>query len=375
MTQPTRPTPELLADLRKPRVYPAVSVTLPTNRFWPQSQQDDIRLRNLLAEVNKRLADDPDVTRTHAVAVSQQLAAVADELDPERFIDGLVVYASADEHHTFMLSTSVPERIVINTTYLTRNLVASAARERPYLALVLSNGEVRLWRGLGDQVTEVRGDSGFPVVTSGAEREVAPSAGGDQWVLQDFRNMLAEADKKLTPLLQGENSLPVILVGLRRHIAAFREISRHGKSVAAELEVGGLLTTTPAEMSAQLAAPRRALAEAETAGAMRDLDASRSGKRYAAGVQEAWQAAGEGRISLLVVEEGLRVTARPETVEGAERAKLTLLDAGEGAGAEGVEEDIVDSLVETVLSADGKVVFVPDETLKEAEGVAAALRY
>ncbi|MGR8008562.1 baeRF3 domain-containing protein [Streptomyces hypolithicus] len=399
MTQPTRPTPELLAELRKPRTYPAVSLTLPTHRHRPENQQDLIRLRNLLAEANRRLADDPEVSKDQAAAVAEQLAAASDGVDAEHFRDGLLIFASADENQTFLVGASVPERVVINTTYLTRNLVASAARRGPYLALVLSNGEVRLWRGRGEQVAEER-DTGFPVITSGVERDRTPHRDGGHAVSQDFRNMLAEADRKLTPLLQSEKDLPVILVGLREQIATYREISRHGQAFAAELEVGGLLNTTPPEMAAQLATARTALAEADTARAMRGLDEARSGRRYAAGVQDAWQAAGEGRVALLVVEEGLRVTARPETVEGAERATLTLLDGGEareagavgtaaagaagiagtaGAGQpgaeEGVEEDIVDSLVETVLSADGEVVFVPDEALGEAQGVAAALRF
>ncbi|MGW7052526.1 baeRF3 domain-containing protein [Streptomyces sp. NPDC054887] len=372
MTQPTRPTPELLAELRKPRPYPAVSVTLPTHRHWPESQQDHIRLRNLLTEAEKRLADDPEVSKAQATAVAQQLSAAADRLDPEYFGDGLVVYASPEEHRSFLVGGSVPERIVINTTYLTRNLVALAARERQYLVVVLSTGEVRLWRGQGEQVSEDE-VSGFPVISSGAERDKAPSRDGGQWTAQDFRNMLMEADRKLTAVLQA-SPLPVVLVGLSKHISMYREVTHHGQAIAAELEVGGLTNTTTAEMSAQLAPARRALAEADTARAMRGLDEARSGKRYSAGVQDVWQAAGEGRVALLVVEEGLRVSARPETVEGAQRATLTLPDPGE-EDMPGAEEDIIDSVVETVLSADGEVVFVPDESLAEAHGIAAALRY
>ncbi|MET9518670.1 chemotaxis protein [Streptomyces sp. NPDC002994] len=373
MTQPTRPTPELLAELRKPRPYPAVSVTLPTHRHWPESQQDHIRLRNLLAEAEKRLADDPEVSKVQAAEVAQQLATAADRLDPEYFGDGLVVYASPEEHRSFLVGGTVPERIVINTTYLTRNLVALEARERPYLVLVLSTGEVRLWRGQGDQVAEDH-DSGFPVISSGAERDKAPSRDGGQWTTQDFRNMLMEADRKLTGVLQA-SPLPVILVGLSKHIAIYREVTRHGQAIATEVEVGGLANATPAEMSAQLAPARQALAEADTARAQRGLDEARSGKRYSAGVQDVWQAAGEGRVALLVVEESLRVTARPDTVEGAERATLTLLEPEEAGVVAGAEEDIIDSLVETVLSADGEVIFVPDESLTDAHGVAAALRY
>ncbi|MFD3514210.1 chemotaxis protein [Streptomyces sp. NPDC058657] len=362
---------DLLAELRRPRPYPAVSLTLPTHRHRPENQQDLIRLRNLLAETEKRLFDDPKLSRDQAAAVVRQLNEAADELDPEHFLEGLVLYAAADEGRSYLVSASVPERIVIAETYLTRNLVAASARQIPYLALILSTGEVRLWHGVGYELHELdHEESGFPVISSGAERDGAPNRDGGHGENQDFRNMLAEADRNLTPLLQ-EAVLPVVLVGLRQHIATFRELSRHGAVLVADLEVGGLLHTTAAELVDQLAPARDQLAALDTEEAAEALDAARSGKRYAAGVQDCWQSAREGRVGHLVVEESYTVSARPETVEGAVRASLVLTEPG----AEGAEDDIVDSLVELVLAADGDVTFVPDETLAEAGGIAAALRY
>ncbi|MFJ6695800.1 hypothetical protein ACIQM4_06975 [Streptomyces sp. NPDC091272] len=381
---------DLLAELRRPRPYPAVSITLPTHRHRPENQQDHIRLRNLLSETEKRLADDPRLGRDEAAAVVRQLTEAADALDPERFLEGLVLYASAEEARTYLVSSEVPERIVIGDSYLTRNLVSASARQIPYLALILSTGEVRLWHGVGYELHELDQDeAGFPVVSSGAERDGAPNRDGGHGENQDFRNMLTEADRKLTPLLQ-EAVLPVVLVGLRQHIATFRELSRHGAVLAADLEVGGLLHTTAAELVDQLAPARAALAALDADEARTALDAARSGKRYAAGVQDCWQSAREGRVGHLVVEESVRISARPEAVEGAPRASLVLTGPGSGTAdgaadgaadgtaggvADDVEDDIVDSLVEMVLDADGEVTFVPDGELAEAGGVAAALRY
>ncbi|MGW7411250.1 baeRF3 domain-containing protein [Streptomyces sp. NPDC054863] len=365
---------DLLAELRRPRPYPAVSITLPTHRHRPENQQDHIRLRNLLSETEKRLFDDPKLSRDQAVAVVRQLGEAVDELDPEHFLEGLVLYAAADEARTYLVSAEVPERIVVGDSYLTRNLVAASARQIPHLALILSTGEVRLWHGVGYELHELdQEEAGFPVISSGAERDGAPNRDGGHGATQDFRNMLTEADRKLTPLLQ-EAALPVVVVGLRQHIATFREISRHGAVLAADLEVGGLLHTTAPELVEQLAPARASLAAIDAEEAMKALDAARSGRRYAAGVQDCWQSAREGRVGHLVVEESVRVSARPEAVEGAERASLVLVEAG-SEPADGVEDDIVDSLVEMVLDADGDVTFVPDGELGEAGGVAAALRY
>lgn len=371
MPQAVRPTAELLAELRRPRPYPAVSVTLPTHRRRPENQQDHILLRKLLEEAAKRLADDPEVPRDKRIAVAEHLRLAGEELDPERFLDGLVLYASEDEHRAYRVGAEVPERVVFGTTYLTRNLVAAEARVRPYWALVLSEDDVRLWHGRGTQVEPVD-EAGFPVTNPGEQRDgPITREGGGLGVSQDLRSMFAEADEKLAGMLDGQ---PVVLVGLRPQTALFRTVTRHGEHIAAELDKGGLRTVTPAEFADELAPMRQELAEAREKAAFEALDAARSGRRYAGGVQDAWLPAHEGRVAHLVVEEGLRITARPETVEGAERTALSLLD-GDTPPGDGVEDDIVDSLVEAVLDGDGVVDFVPDGTLADAGGLAAALRY
>ncbi|MCF2532060.1 baeRF3 domain-containing protein [Yinghuangia soli] len=374
MPQAVRPTPELLADLRRPRPYPAVSVTLLTHRHRPENQQDHIRLRQLLDEAGKRLADDPEVPRDTRLAVAGHLQKAGEELDPETFLDGLVLYASADEHRAYRVGAEVPDRIVLGTTYLTRNLVAAEARQRPYWVLVLGEDEVRLWHGRGSQVAEAS-DAGFPVRSPAEDRDgPITREGGGLGVSQDVRSMFQQADDLLAAALAGRAE-PVVLVGLRPQIAFFRSVTRHTEHIGAELDKGGMQHTTPAEFAAELAPARAQLTATRGAAALAELDAARSGRRYAGGVQDVWMPAHEGRVAHLVVEEGLRITARPQSAEGIDRASLDIVDGNGSAPRDGVEDDIVDSLVEAVLDADGAVDFVPDGTLADAGGIAAALRY
>ncbi|MFI6582503.1 chemotaxis protein [Embleya sp. NPDC050493] len=371
-------SPELLAELRRPRAYPAVSLTLPTHRHRPENQQDHIRLRNVLAEAEKRLAADPEVGREARIKTVDRLKAAAAELDPEHFLDGLVLYASADEHYAFTVQAPVGERVVLATTYLTRNLVAAAERLTPYWALVLSEHEVHLWHGRGDEVHEVR-DGGFPITSAGPERDGPPTReGGGLGVSEDFRRLLNEADEQLARALAGRED-KVVLVGLRPQVKAFRESTRNGAHLAeTELEVGGVSEATPGQFAEILAPARTALAAEATAAALRALDDARSGKRYAEGIQEVWAPARASRGALLVVEEGLRVTGRLVTVDRTGEVVLQVLTgphAEDAVLAGRAEDDIVDTVVEATLEADGKVVFVPDDTLADAGGIALALRY
>jgi len=371
-------SPELLAELRRPRPYPAVSMTLPTHRTRPENAQDLIRLRNVLADAEKRLAADEEVGRADRIATAEHLKAAADELDPEHFLDGLVLYASPEEHYAFTVEAPVSERVVFSSTFLTRNLVSAAERATPYWVVVLGDDETHLWHGSGEELHEVR-DGSFPITSSGPERDGPPSReGGGMAVAEDFRRLLDETDEALTPILERRPD-PVVPVGLRPQVKAYRERTRHSRHLAeAELEAGGLQNVTPAELSRALAPAREALAREAEAAALAELDDARSGKRYAGGVQEVWGPARAGRGALLVVEEHFRATGRPTNVEGASEISLKLLtgpQAEEAVAAGTAEDDIVDTIVEAVLEADGKVVFVPDDTLADAGGIALALRY
>ncbi len=98
----------------------------------------------------------------------------------------------------------------------------------------------------------------------------------------------------------------------------------------------------------------------------RELESARGRKAFAAGVDEVWRSAREGRIRLLAVEENYRAMVRGEDGDHLIPAESGDLDA---------REDIVDEIVEQCLETGAQVRFVPDGTLGDAQGIAGVLRY
>lgn len=123
-------SPATLAGLRRPRPYPAVSVLTPTHRREPDNAQDRVRLRNAVAAAKKQLEEDPAVSRDRRAEVSLELDRALAEIDLTYAEDGLAIFAAPGEHQVWTLSRSVPERVVLSDTFLTRNLVAAQAAER-----------------------------------------------------------------------------------------------------------------------------------------------------------------------------------------------------------------------------------------------------
>ncbi|MFI6035883.1 chemotaxis protein [Streptomyces sp. NPDC051315] len=359
-------SPATLSALRRPRPYPAVSVLTPTHRREPDSTQDRVRLRNVVTEAKKQLETDPSVTRERRVDVAEQLDRALAEIDLTHTEDGLVIFAAPGEHQVWSLPRPVPERVVLSDTFLTRNLVSARAAERLFWVLSVSADRVTLWNGGPGRVTEAR-TGGFPLVRSrenfDAERMERigdlPSTFRDEGT----RHFLRDAETAMARLLR-ENPRPLYVTGEQAALSLLDEFGGVTRD-AVHVPHGGLTHATPDTVWQAVRPLLDEEARRDTNAVARELDSARGHRTFAAGVDEVWQNAREGRVRLLAVEENYRVTVRDDG-DHLTPAASGDLDA---------RDDIVDEIVEQCLETGAEVRFVPDGTLGEAEGIAGVLRY
>lgn len=365
MTAPL--SPAALADLRRPRHYPAVSLLMPTHRRAPDNAQDAVRLRNLVAEAKEAVAADPEVSRTDRIDVLEQLDRALAEVDLVHAEDGLALFAAPGEHQVWTLDRAVTERIVLAQTFLTRNLIAAQAAGRPYWVLAVAADRSTLWSGGRERVTEYA-QGAFPLNRSladpDAERQErvgdVPGTFGDEAT----RRFLREVADAAAAVLAAEPH-PLYVVGEAEALALLDEVSGVAQQAADRVTQGGL-TGGPAEALWRAVLPAtRARAEQEVAGVLGELDLARGRREFAAGVDEVWQSVTAGRAALVVVEDGYRTTVRDDGDH--------LVPAA--AGDRGARDDIVDEIAEQSLETGARVQFVPDGALADAGRIAAVLRF
>ncbi|OIJ98404.1 chemotaxis protein [Streptomyces colonosanans] len=360
-------SPATLAELRRPRSYPAVSVLTPTHRRGPDNTQDPVRLRNVVAEAKKQLEADPAVTRERRNDVVRQLDQALAEVDLSHAEDGLVIFAAPGEHQVWSLARTVPERVVLSDTFLTRNLVSAQAAERPFWVLSAAADRVTLWSGSIDRVTEDH-TGGFPLTRSreNFDAERREQIGNTPSIFRDeeTRHFLREADTALSAVLR-EHPRPVYITGEPTALSCLDEVGTVSKD-AVHVPHGGLAHGTPDAVWQALRPVIEAHDRQDIDTVSRELVTARGRKAFAAGVDEVWQNASDGRIHLLAVEENYRVTVRDDAGDHLVPAESGDLDA---------REDIVDEIVERCLDTGAEVHFVPDGTLGDAQGIAGVLRY
>jgi hypothetical protein len=359
-------SPATLSALRRPRPYPAVSVLTPTHRREPFSAQDQVRLRNAVAEAKRQLEADPAVTRERRAEVASHLDRALSEVDLAHSEDGLAIFAAPGEHQVWSLARPVPERVVLSDTFLTRNLVSAHTAGRPFWALSLAADRATLWNGGVDRVREAR-LGGFPltrrVENFDPERQQRIGDQPSAFREERTRQFLRETDTAMGAVLR-DHPRRLYVTG---EPAALSLLDEAGSATREAVRVphGGLAHGTPDAVWQALRPVLEAEARSSTEAVARALETARGRRAFAAGVDELWQSARDGRVRLLAVEENYRVTVR---------------DAGDHlilAGSDDLDsrEDIVDEIVEQCLETGADVRFVPDGALGEADGIAGVLRY
>ncbi|CAL9359128.1 hypothetical protein SUDANB108_00622 [Streptomyces sp. enrichment culture] len=359
-------SPATLAELRRPRPYPAVSVLTPTHRREPYSAQDQVRLRNAVAEAKRRLEADPAVPRERRAEVALHLDRALSEVDLTHAEDGLAIFAASGEHQVWSLARPVPERVVLSDTFLTRNLVSAHTAGRPFWALSVAADRATLWNGGADRVTEAR-LGGFPltrrVENFDPERQQRIGDQPSGFREEGTRRFLREADTALGAVLR-DQPRRLYVTGEPAALSLLDEVGDAARE-AVRVPHGGLAHGTPGAVWQALRPVLEAEARESADAVGRALEAARGRRAFAAGVDELWQSARDGRVRLLAVEENYRVTVR-------DSGDHLILAA---SGDLDARDDIVDEIVEQCLETGADVRFVPDGTLGEADGIAGVLRY
>lgn len=356
--QATLPSPDRVVLLQAIRDYPAVSLLMNTTPGATMIPDDVAVLRQLGRQAAQRLRDEdlpggPDAL----IATLDRLTAQAAAGPASQAI---AVYASQATAELVRLPVTVRDRVVIDPTFATRDLVRSLHRTPRHLVLVLSSREARLLDGVADTLRPVQRNS-FPM-RDDRPHNPDPSRPG----LGDIRStaFLRTVDLALGVHLR-LHPAPLILVGPHRVLAAFNGLSTNLARLAGTV-TGNLINERTADLTARTRPVLERYLRSRQDDALDLLDRRTGAHRVVSGMPAAWLAARRQRPEMLVVEEGLFYPARL-------RADGDLLVPATDVEHPDVIDDAVDELIELVLSRGGLVALVSDGALTAHERVALTL--
>ena len=360
---------EDLKRLQAHRGFPALSLRVPTHRTMPEVIQDPTRLKNAIRQAVQAL-------KAHGVAApvvhdyTARLERFQRDLDFRHLDRGLCVFVAPGflEWHT--VSHEVDEAVVIDETFLTRDLVRTLNRQPLYDLLVLSEKTTRFFRGQGSRLTEDE-DRAFPMSSDqeassspgGFSKGVDPKGHHNERLRVFLRRVAQEVEVRRQP-----SRRPLFLAGVDRLRSFYQEVSG-SDHVAGHLE-GSFDHVSLHSLHDSLQPAVKGWLRNRRQQVLERFDETKGTRHGLIGLQEIGEAATLGRVDTLLVEEPYTVPGSFDRTTG----RITEHPPGNGAAAPG---DVVDEIVETVLEKGGEVVFYRDGRLAQASAppMGAILRY
>lgn len=346
------------------RDYPSVSILAPTHRTAPSNKQDPILVKNLVRKAIDRLHE--EFKKREVAAVIKNLEKLVREVDWEHTLDGLALFASREKSITVSLPFRVKPRTVIDETFATRDLVYAFNRAPAYRVLVLSQ-KPTLYDGWTTVLDEYRGKP-FPMVHRGpggasklpGGQGVNPSAVRDEAHRKFFRSVDDAVDA-----LQKANPLPIVVAGVERNLAFYREVTRQSGAIIGML-AGNYDETSPSALGKLVWPVFQTGATLRKTEALVLLDEAVGAHRHASGIDQVWRAAIGAKCRVLLVEKDFKYPA-DLSPEGDRLLPYT----GQGAAS---LDDAVDEVIERVMGTGGEVYFYPADTLAVHQKIATVLR-
>lgn len=364
---------------------PCLSLYQPTHRAHPEKQQDPIRFRNLLRELElslrRRYAD-----RESAPILRPLYDLAEDGRFWNRALDGIAAFAARDLFKVYRLQRRVRELAVVADSFHTKPLIRILQSADRYHVLGLNRQKARLFEGNRYALDEVELPAGFPqkIADVVGFQEGEPERTnrvygrpGTGWttrhgtdIRQDeidsgIERFFRAVDEAVLTHFSKPLGMPLLLAALPEHHHLFRAVSRNPALMADAIDAdpGALTLDELRERAWQRILPRYL---ERLSGLVERFGAARANNLGSDDLAEIARAAVAGRVSNLLIEADREVPGHFDPVTGA--IEFAALDDP------GVD-DLLDDVGEQTLKTGGEVVVVPAERMPTDSGIAAIYRF
>lgn len=361
---------------------PRVSLFQPTHRHHPENQQDPIRFRGLVKNLELQLLEDHQAAEVASLLAP--FVALAHDADFwNHTLDGLAVFAAPGWFEVVVLPRGVQELIIVADSFHTKPLRRMLQTADRYQVLGLNLHEVKLYEGNRDGIAEVGLDDAVPHIIAeelGREAADVSSENGDPNTTSTMEyahgssndevenhadRFFRAVDRGVIETISRPSGLPLILAALPEHHHLFQEVSNNPALVAEgikmhpdAMKVDELRDCAWAIFDPLYRARLAALGDDFAVAKSRNLGFDDLGL-----ISEAVAA---GRVGTLLIEADREIVGHIH--DGSGNIHLGTTDHPQG-------EDLLDDLGERVLKMGGQVFVIPTEQMPTTTGAAATCRY
>jgi len=369
------------------RQQPRLSLYQPTHRHHPDNQQDPIRFRILVKQMEELL-----LRGEHPADEVRSMLEPFEELGGDGEFwnhtqDGLGVFAAPGWFRVVGLPRTVQELTVVADSFHTKPLRRFLQSADRYQILGLNLHEIKLYEGCRNVVEAIEPIVGVPRTIGEALGEeltghslTVASYGGvgggaipmrhghggkSDEVDDDADRFFRAIDRSVLEAYSRPSGLPLILAALPEHHHRFQQISHNALLVPDGIKIhpDSISIDGLRERAWEIFEP---VYHARLAALADDFGVAKSKGLGLDDLAQIGEAAVAGRVATLLIEADREIGGRIHAGSG----NVHLDDAAHELG-----DDLLDDLGEWVIKNGGHVVVVPTEQMPTSTGAAATCRY
>ncbi|MGO3183678.1 MAG: baeRF3 domain-containing protein [Aequorivita sp.] len=353
-----------LKELKDIRSENCITIIMTTHRTKPDYLNDGLSLKKLIKEAEDRLMADTD--KRNAKSLVEKLNKLAGEIDHSQNIESLMLFVNEDVAEYTRLPIKVEDRVVIDETFATRDLIRAMHLESHYYVLVLSQEKIRFIEALNGKVIQEFGKP-FPFENTqffSKNRAANAIASKQTSLIAEYFN---QADKQVNDLRKA-NPLPVLICGLEENHNEYMKIADKKDSIYNVFLDKNKINDPAHSIVEEAWEVVKGYVVKVNNERKEELKKAVGENKFLSDTNEIWNAISEGKIQTLFIEQGL---FQPAVMKDDEIVYVS----DEERNDTGVIDDVFDEMIESNMNFGGDVVFLPKGELSKFNGFGAVTRY
>jgi len=341
-----------------------VTIVLNTNRTQPDNKVDSITLKNLCKRAEERLL--AHESKKEVEGLIQQIKELASQIDHSSNQESLILFVNEDMAEYTRLPILVNDRVVIDRTFATRDLVRALHKQFNYLVLVLSQQKVRMIEAFNDKVVKEY-DKDFPIRNTQfyatSKVEISNATRQTNLIAEFFNRVDKEVNK-----VRHQNPLPVLLCSEKSNYHEYLKVADQKGSIFESFLRKNYLDEKPHHIVGEAwVLVKEQLIQRINLRKQELMEAVNKGN-FLSDINDIYKGILAGKVRTLFLEEGLFQPGKIENgtisfVSEDERTQKMVID------------DIYDELIEINLNFGGETVFLPKGEISHFKGFGAVTRY
>jgi hypothetical protein len=353
---------ELLKKVKDIQQKGCVTIILNTHRTRPDNEKDPIALKNLVKDAEQRLQELFD--KKFATVIMQNLQEVVEKIDHQHNQECLIIFANTEFADYTRLPVEADNRVVVDNTFATRDLVRAMHQQSAYYILVLSRKQARMIEAFSDRVVqEITGD--FPLentLFTNDKAKLSTNKGTDN-LIEEFFNKV----DKLVLETTRKHPLPLLLATETRNFDHYVKIADKKENI-----IGHINRNRDDEKAHHILPDAwkvvQEINEKNNRERIQELHKAVSENKFLSDLNDIYLAIGQGRGRTLFVKKDYY---HPAIIEDGK----ILLSENLDINRSNVIDDVIDEMIELNISFGGDTVFMDGQELDKFGNIALITRY